>query len=49
MAQLINDMYEIGEWPKDFIEVAIIALKKKPKATKCSDNCTNSKDSSKDT
>jgi hypothetical protein len=25
-----------GEWPRDFIEVIMIALKKKPKATKCS-------------
>ena len=26
-----------GEWPQDFTEVTMIALKKKTKATKCSD------------
>jgi hypothetical protein len=34
MTQLINDIYETGEWPKDFTEVTMIALKEKPKATK---------------
>jgi hypothetical protein len=34
MTQLINNVYESGEWPKDFIEVTMIALKKKPKARK---------------
>jgi len=43
-----------GEWPKDFTEITMIALKKKPQATKCSDHRTvsliaHSKDSSKDT
>jgi hypothetical protein len=47
--QLINNMYENGEWPKDFTKVAIFAIKKKPKATKCSVNCTYSKHRSKDT
>jgi hypothetical protein len=28
---------ETGEWPKEFTEVTMIALKKKPQATKCSD------------
>jgi hypothetical protein len=27
MTQLINSMYVTGEWPRDFIEVTIIALK----------------------
>jgi hypothetical protein len=27
-------MYVTGEWPRDFIEVTMIALKKKPKAKK---------------
>jgi hypothetical protein len=40
MTQLINSMYVTGEWPRDFIEVTIIVLKKKPKATKCRDHCT---------
>jgi hypothetical protein len=39
MTQLINSIYVTGEWPRDFTEVTI-ALKKKPKATKCSDRCT---------
>jgi hypothetical protein len=40
MKQLINNIYETGEWPKDFNHVTIITLKKKPKATTCSDHCT---------
>jgi hypothetical protein len=39
MTQMINSIYVTGEWPKEFTEVTIIALKK-PKATKCSDHCT---------
>jgi hypothetical protein len=35
MAQLINNTYETGEWPKDFTKVTMNALKKMPKATKC--------------
>jgi hypothetical protein len=38
--QLINSTYVTGEWPTDFIEVTMIALKKKPKATKFSDHRT---------
>jgi hypothetical protein len=38
--QLINNIYVTGEWPRDFIEVTMIALKQKPKATKCSDHRT---------
>jgi len=40
MTKLINTIYETGEWPKDFTEVAMITLKKKPQATKCSDHRT---------
>jgi len=36
--KLTNTIYETGEWPKDFTEVTMIALKKKPHATKCSDH-----------
>jgi hypothetical protein len=36
MTQLINSIYVTAEWPRDFIEVTMIALKKKSKATKCS-------------
>jgi hypothetical protein len=40
MTQLINSIYVTGEWPRDFIEVTLIALKKKPKATKCNNHHT---------
>jgi len=40
MTKLINTVYEIGEWPKDFTELTMIALKKKPQATKCSEHRT---------
>jgi len=40
MTKLINTIYETGEWPKDFTEVTMIALNKKPLATKCSDHRT---------
>ena len=33
-------MLETGEWPKDFTKFTMIALKKKPQATKCSDHRT---------
>lgn len=38
MTQLVNNIYETGEWPKGFTEITMIALK--PKATKYSDNHT---------
>jgi hypothetical protein len=40
MKKLIKTIYETGEWPKDFTEVTMIALAKKPQATKCSDRRT---------
>jgi hypothetical protein len=40
MIQMINNIYVTGEWPTDFTEVTMIALKKKPTATKCSDHRT---------
>jgi hypothetical protein len=40
MTQLINSIYVTGEWPRDLIEVIMIALKNKPKAIKCSDHST---------
>ena len=30
MTKLMNTIYETGEWPNDFTEVTMIALKKKP-------------------
>jgi len=38
LTKLINTIYETGEWPKDFTEVKMVALKKKTQATKCSDH-----------
>jgi len=38
LTKLINIIYETGEWPKDFTEVTMIALKKR--ATKCSEHRT---------
>jgi hypothetical protein len=40
MTKLINNIFGTGEWPKDFTEVTMIALKKKPQATKCSNHHT---------
>jgi hypothetical protein len=40
MKKLINTIYETGEWPKDFTEFTMIALKKKPQVTKCSHHLT---------
>jgi hypothetical protein len=40
MTQLVNNMYETGEWPEGSSKVTIIPLKKEPKATKCSSHCT---------
>jgi len=34
MKQMMKNIHETGEWLKNFTEVTIIALKKKPKATK---------------
>ena len=35
--KLSNTIYNNGEWPHDFTAVTMIVLKKKTKATKCSD------------
>ena len=40
LTKLISTIYETGEWPKDYTEVTIIALKKQTQATKCSDHRT---------
>jgi LPS O-antigen subunit length determinant protein (WzzB/FepE family) len=40
MTKLIDTIYVTGECPKNFKEVTMIALKKKPQATKCSDHRT---------
>ena len=37
LTKLSNTIHNTGEWPQDFTEVTMIALKKKTKATKCSD------------
>jgi len=36
ITQLIKNIYETQEWPKDFIEVIMTAFKRKPRATTCS-------------
>jgi len=33
LGELINTIYETGEWSKNFTEVTMISLKKKPQAT----------------
>jgi len=38
--QLISKIYQNGEWPRDFTEVTMIALKKTPKATNYNSRCT---------
>ena len=40
LTKLINTISESGQWPKDFTEVTMIALKKKTQNTKCSDHRT---------
>ena len=40
LTKLSNTIYNTGEWPQDFTEVTMIALKMKTKATKCCDCCT---------
>jgi hypothetical protein len=40
MKKLINNIYETGEWSKDFKEVTMITLKKMPQVTKCRDHRT---------
>jgi hypothetical protein len=40
MTQLLNIIYETGEWSKDCVEVTMIALKKKPEPLKCSNHHT---------
>jgi len=37
LSKLSNTIYHTGEWPQNFTEVTMIALKKKTKATKCSE------------
>ncbi|XP_026467799.1 craniofacial development protein 2-like [Ctenocephalides felis] len=32
LTKLLNQIYRTGEWPKDFLDVTMIALQKKPKA-----------------
>jgi hypothetical protein len=42
LTQLISNIYESGEWPKDFNEAIMVLLKKKLKARKCTDHRTMS-------
>jgi hypothetical protein len=38
LTKRFNNIYEIGEWPKDCTEVTMIGLKKKTQFTKCSEH-----------
>jgi hypothetical protein len=38
MTQLVNNIQETGEWPKDYIDFVTTVLKKKPNAIKYSDH-----------
>jgi hypothetical protein len=40
MTQLFNSTHKTGARPNEFLEVTMTALKKKPKATKCSNHHT---------
>jgi hypothetical protein len=40
ITQLINNIYETGDWHKDLTEVTMIALTREPTATNCSDHRT---------
>ena len=40
ITKLINTIYKTGEWPKDFTEVTMIALKKRTQAAICSHHHT---------
>ena len=40
LTELINNIYKTGIWPNDFLDVTMIALKKKPDARKCADHRT---------
>jgi hypothetical protein len=40
MTKLIINIHVIGQGPSGFVEVTVVALKRKPKATKCSEHHT---------
>ena len=40
MTALVNKIYMSGDWPKDFLDVSMIALPNKNQAKKCSDHKT---------
>jgi hypothetical protein len=40
MTALVNKIYMSGDWPKDFLDVTMIALPKKNHVKKCSDQRT---------
>jgi hypothetical protein len=40
LLQLLNNLYETGDCPKDYTEFTMIALNMKSNATKCNENCT---------
>ena len=40
MITLVNNIYMSGDWPKDFLDVTMLALPKKNQPKKCSDHRT---------
>ena len=42
MTPLVNKIYMSGDWPKDFLDVTMIALPKKNQAKKCIEQRTYS-------
>ena len=40
MTKLIKTLCKTGEWPKDFTELTMVAVKKKPQVRKCGNHYT---------
>ncbi|CAF1214515.1 unnamed protein product [Didymodactylos carnosus] len=40
LIRIYQDMYEKGEWPRDFTKALIVTMEKKPNATECADHRT---------
>ena len=40
LTQLLDNIYETGDCPKDYTKFTVIVLNKGSEATKCSENCT---------
>ncbi|CAF1524939.1 unnamed protein product, partial [Didymodactylos carnosus] len=40
LIRIYQDMYEKGEWPRDFTKALIVTMEQKPNATECADHRT---------